>query len=51
MEKEEFKKLKIKTWGNADIISVEHLLIEYQKLLLFAQQVEKTVDRLTVSWP
>ena len=49
MEEEEFKKLKIKTWGNDDITNVECLLIEYQRLLLFAQQVEKIVNRIKLS--
>lgn len=43
------KKLKIKTWSNNDITSVEHLLIEHQKLLLFAQRAEKIVNKIKLS--
>lgn len=43
----EFKKLKIKTWNNANIVNIEQLLIEYKRLLLFAQKIEKIVNRLS----
>jgi hypothetical protein len=44
---EELKKLKIKTWDGISIKNTEHLLKEYQRLLLFAQKIEKIVNRLS----